>query len=107
MDNTLFSERVELLAALQFFYKNNPEKTDLSWQNFFDWADLGLPLAFAIVSGYAEPTESGQELINSTWVRACSLFGIDPNKSYETIADMIAMSEASADDDYDYEFDDE
>ena len=105
MDNTLFSERVELLSALHFFYKDNPEKTDLSWQNFFDWADLGLPLTFSIVSGYAEPTEPGKELIESTWAAACSLLNIDPNKSYETIADMIAMSEASAE--YDYEFDDE
>jgi len=103
MDNTLFSERVELLSALHFFYKDNPEKTDLSWQNFFDWADLGLPLAFSILSGYAEPTESGKELINSTWLRACSLLNIDPNKSYETIADMIAMSEVSADNEYDYD----
>ena len=92
MDKTPFSNRCGLLAALWFFYS---KKEDLgeAWQDFFEYADLGLPLAYMIESNLADVRPDGEVVINETWEALCALLDIDPTAEYETLEQMFEESE--------------
>ena len=93
MDNMLFSKRVQILAALWFFYRDR-EDNPQGWQDFFAWADVGLPLAYCVSEGLATITDDGMETITETWEAACKLLAIDPYPAemYNTLEDMLNAS---------------
>jgi hypothetical protein len=93
MDNTLFSKRVNILAALWFFYRDKDDNPKM-WQDFFAWADIGLPLAYVASENLATLTDEGMELITETWEAACGILAIDPYpvEMYNTLEDMLNES---------------
>ena len=90
MDSTLFSKRVQILAALWFFYNDDDSKPQ-AWVDFFAWANVGLPLAYSISEQLATPTDEGMEVITETWERLCQMLVIDPYPAdmYDTLEDML------------------
>ena len=94
MDNTLFSKRVNILAALWFFYRDKDDNPK-AWQDFFAWADIGLPLAYVASENLATLTDEGMELIAETWEAACGILAIDPYPAemYDTLEDMLNASD--------------
>lgn len=45
MSKTTFSSKCEILGSLWTFYKDTDDKT---WSEFFERADVGLPLAYVV-----------------------------------------------------------
>ena len=59
------------------------------YEEFFDYNDLGIPLSIAITQDMVILTDSGEALLEETWIELCNLFNADPNSEYETIDDLI------------------
>lgn len=91
MDKTPFSDKCRLLAALWFFYRDN-DKND-NWQAFFDYADVGLPLAYVLNEGIAVANDESEKMITDTWEVLCQMLNIDPTAEYNTITDMFGAAE--------------
>lgn len=92
MDKTPFSNRCGLLSALWFFYSKE-EEMSVVWKDFFDYADIGLPLAYMVDSGIATAQPEGEKIINETWEALCALLDIDPTADYNTLQEMFEESE--------------
>ena len=59
------------------------------YEDFFDYNDLGTPLAVAITQEMADLTDSGREVLEETWRNLCDLFDADATASFESIDDLI------------------
>jgi len=81
MDNR---SKAEILVQFTQDHFNSGEYDD-----FFDYNDLGIPLSIAIVQDMVILTDSGEELLEETWIELCNLFNADVNAEYETIDDLI------------------
>ena len=60
-----------------------------NYDDFFDYNDLGIPMAIAVVQDMVILTDAGEALLEETWIELCNLFNADPNSEYETIDDLI------------------
>ena len=58
------------------------------YEEFFDYNDLGIPLSIAITQDMVILTDSGEQLLEETWIELCLLFNADPNLEYESIDDL-------------------
>ena len=58
------------------------------YEEFFDYNDLGIPLAIAIHNDLVTLTEQGVSLFNETWYDLCLLFNANPDLEYESIDDL-------------------
>ena len=83
MDNR---EKAEILV--QFTQDNFNDEV---YDDFFDYNDLGIPMAIAIVQDMVILTDKGEELINETWKELCEIFGADPEGQYESIDDVTSL----------------
>ena len=63
------------------------------YDEFFDYNDLGIPLAIAITQDMADLTESGLAIFEETWSQLCELFEMDKTESYESIEDLMDNNE--------------
>lgn len=79
----LISEFAEY--ALQNIYQ-------LKIEAWFDYNDMGIPLAICIDNETAQAIGTGEELIDETYKTMCKLMGIDNKKDYEDIEDMLEES---------------
>lgn len=61
-EETSFETRCEILGELWVEYKNDEE-----FEDFIQYNDLGLPLAYAISTGINTPTVKSKKFINETW----------------------------------------
>lgn len=59
------------------------------YDEFFNYNDLGVPIAIALSNGLVNLTEEGEALINETWKDLCELFDADPEEEYESIDDLM------------------
>jgi hypothetical protein len=59
---TPFSKKCEILGDLWMDYR-----TDEEFQDFVEYNDLGLPLAYAIASGIVDNAPMAQDYINETF----------------------------------------
>lgn len=91
MDKTPFSDKCGVLSTLWFFYRD--EETDANWKNFFEYADIGLPLAYMIDEGLATITDEGEKMVTDTWEVLCKMMNIDPTAQYNTLKDMFDSME--------------
>ena len=61
------------------------------YDEFFDYNDLGIPLSIAITQDMVILTDSGEQLLEETWIELCNLFGADSNGEYESIDDLTTQ----------------
>lgn len=64
---------------------------DEVYEEFFDYNDLGIPIAIALTQEMVVLTNKGEELIEETWKELCELFGADPNGHYQNIDDVTSI----------------
>lgn len=60
------------------------------FNDFFDYNDLGMPLAVAVEADLCNLTEEGLEVLNETYRLLCEELDISPDKDYESYFDMTA-----------------
>ena len=62
MLTTTFEDKALILGQLWIQFKGEDE-----WVDFFEYNDLGLPLAFSFAEGIVNHTPSLEQYINETW----------------------------------------
>lgn len=93
MSKTPFSNKCVVLGGLWLFYREESAK-DEYWNSFFQYNDVGLPLAYMIAESITEPSGDGQAeiLVDETWQMFCEAINIDPEGHYENLDDAFAAS---------------
>lgn len=74
-------------------------KTDKEFADFFEYNDLGLPLAFMIEQKIVESTPVAQVYIEETFELLCESLGLDSDDEYESIEEMLELQADSEEDD--------
>ncbi len=83
MLTTTFEDKALILGQLWIQFKGEDE-----WVDFFEYNDLGLPLAFAFAEGIVNHTPTLEQYINETW----SLFleGLETEDTgFEDLEDLL------------------
>lgn len=62
---------------------------DENFDDWFDYNDLGVPLAVGIVNNLIMLTQDGIKLFNETWENLCNELDQDPNGEYFSIDDLL------------------
>jgi hypothetical protein len=58
------------------------------YDEFFDYNDLGIPMAIAVTQDMVILTDAGEQLLDETWNELCLLFEANPDDEYESIDDL-------------------
>ena len=66
--------------------------TNPKFNEFFDYNDLGLPLAVAFENDLCTLNDKGMEVLNETYDLMLDEYGVDKDKTYETLDDIIEDS---------------
>lgn len=81
---TLFADKVAILADLWTDYK-----TDEEFEDFIEYNDLGLPLAYALANDIVKPTTIAEQFVNETF--ELLLAGLEvQDTGFETLEDILA-----------------
>lgn len=84
---TDFSKKCEILGDLWFEYRDDDQ-----FKDFIEYNDIGLPLAYAVVSELATATPKGELYINETWDLFIDALSLDYNEEYESLDDMLEQA---------------
>ena len=91
---TPYDTKYAILSELWTNYKD-----DKQFRDFFEYNDLGLPLAFMIDQKIVESTPVAQVYIEETFELLVESLGLDSEEVYESIEEMFDIqAENEADD---------
>ena len=91
---TPYNTKYAILSNLWTDYKDDKDMAD-----FFEYNDLGLPLAFMIEQKIVESTPVAQVYIEETFELLVESLGLDSEEVYESIEEMFDIqAENEADD---------
>lgn len=83
MEPTTFRTRCQILAQLWMEYRDDTE-----FQDFIEYNDLGLPLAYAIAEGIVESTDIASNFINEAFDILLSALGVE-DTGYKSLEDLL------------------
>lgn len=83
---TTFDSKCEILGELWIEYKNDAE-----FEDFIEYNDLGLPLAYAISSGIINSTPIAEGFVTETFELLLSGLEIE-DEGFESLADVLIAS---------------
>lgn len=89
---TPFSSKCEMLGEFWLNYRVSPEFGD-----FFEYNDLGLPLAYAVSEDIVTPSDFATHLINETFDLLLEVLGVE-DTGFENIEDILAAATVDLDD---------
>lgn len=84
MAATDFSNKCKILGELWMDYRSEDE-----FEDFIEYNDLGLPLAFFIKENIVKPTPQAELYINETFDLFIMALEADPNENYESLEDLL------------------
>ena len=82
MEQTTFSNKVDILSELWLNYRDQAE-----FQDFLEYNDLGLPLAYLIGADVVKSTDMSNRLIEETFALLLAGLGIE-DEGFETLDDI-------------------
>jgi hypothetical protein len=93
MSKTTFLTKCDILGDLWLFYREDIKGNE-AWEEFFQYNDVALPLAYMVKEEYAFINEDsdGTSYINETWETFCDYLGIDPDIEYGDIREAFDAS---------------
>ena len=77
------------IEAIVEFATSNVSLNSGLYDEFFEYNDLGIPLAIATNAEIAIINESGIKIIDETFTNLCIAMEIDPNKEYKNYDEML------------------
>lgn len=84
---TDFENQAGILAKLYINYKEDEE-----FEDFIEYNDVGLPLAYLMSEGLSVPTDDGVRYIQETW--ELFLAGLDiEDTGFETLEDVFEVTD--------------
>lgn len=81
---TDFSNKCKILGELWMDYRSEDE-----FEDFIQYNDLGLPLAFFIKENIVKSTPTAEIYINETFDLFIMALEADPNENYESLEDLL------------------
>lgn len=81
---TTFENKCEILAELWTDYRNANEFVD-----FFEYNDLGLPLAFATAKQLVKPNKVARDLIEETFFLFIHGLGLTDDIPFESLDEVL------------------
>jgi hypothetical protein len=81
---TPFETRCNILGDLWTNYKHEEDLED-----FVDYNDIGLPLAFTVAEDMSKPTSKGIAFINETWNILLKTLDIEEDTGFESLDDLL------------------
>lgn len=93
MSNTPFSNKCAIIGSLWLNYREE-SKSDESWEAFFTYNDIGLPLSYFLAEEYVTINEDSgaEEIIEETWDMLCDYIDVDPDGAYKNITEFFDAS---------------
>lgn len=85
--STSFLTKCEILAEVHLEATWNIDLND-----FRDYNDLGLPLAYSVDKDLIEIKEDGKKYIEETWGNLCAMLGVDSEEKFEDSEDILSKS---------------
>jgi hypothetical protein len=82
-----FENKCEILADLWLNFKDDEDLED-----FVEYNDLGLPLAYLIHSQLVIPTEACEPYVDETYNLLASSLGLDLDQDFTTLQEMFNAS---------------
>jgi hypothetical protein len=84
---TTFDNKVSILSELWLDYRQDEE-----FQDFVEYNDIGLPLAYAIANDIVKPTDIATRFIEETYDLLLAGIGIEDGE-FETLTDVLTEGE--------------
>jgi len=84
---TDFLSKITILSELWMNYRDDEELED-----FIDYNDLGLPLAYFLMNEIVLPTDQAEIYINETYNLLLSALNVE-DKPYESLDDLLRHSQ--------------
>lgn len=81
---TNIKQKIFILSELWQEYKG-----DSDWSDFFDYNDIGLPMAFMIDQKLVKETNAGNKFINQTFELLVEELGFDEDLEWDSLEQMI------------------
>ena len=86
-----FSNKCEILADLWYNYRS-----DEQFEDFIEYNDIGLPLAYLITESICKPSELATKYIDETYALLVEALGVSDKETYESIDQMLGESEGNS-----------
>ena len=83
---TEYSIKCEILSEFYEAFRTDPKFSD-----FFEYNDLGLPLAFMVMAKIVESTPVAESYINETFELFCEALDLDSDEEFESLDEMFAL----------------
>jgi len=83
---TNFSSKCDILAELWLDYRNEED-----FEDFVEYNDLGLPLAFAIAQDIIEVTPRAEIYVNEAFELLLAAIDIE-DTGFDTLSDILVMA---------------
>jgi hypothetical protein len=87
MNSTSYTDKCAILADLWLNYRSDEE-----FQDFTEYNDLGLPLAYAIDNDIVKSTEMAQRFVEETFDLLLASLEVE-DSGFETLNDLLEISE--------------
>lgn len=81
---TTYANKCAILADLWMNYRNDEE-----FQDFIEYNDLGLPIAYAIDGDIVKSTDISQRFVEETFSLLLAGLEIDEDAGYESLDDIL------------------
>jgi hypothetical protein len=85
MEETTFENKALILADLWLNFRD-----DEQFQDFIDYNDLGLPLAYALANGIVKQTERATSFVEETFMLLLAGLGIEQDTGFDTLDDILS-----------------
>ena len=82
-----FFRKCEILGELWLNYRN-----DEQFQDFIEYNDLGLPLAYAFANEIAKETEIAERYVNESYELLAESLGVSGTEPFDSLDDMLDQS---------------
>ena len=82
-----FFRKCEILGELWLNYRN-----DEQFQDFIEYNDLGLPLAYAFANEIAKETEIAERYVNESYELLAESLGVSGTEPFDSLDDMLEQS---------------
>jgi hypothetical protein len=90
--NTPIETQASILAELWMDYRDEEY-----FAEFFQYADIGFPLAYVISKGVVKTTPEADKFISDTWEVFMGLCGHEEDTGFDSLEDVLANTDLDED----------
>jgi len=83
-NTTPFNDKCEILADLWMTYRQEPQ-----FEDFFQYNDVGLPIAWAITEGIVKPMTEAQTMVEETFAMLLEALSLEDD-GFDTLDDVLS-----------------